>query len=426
MKIIIIFLTSLFFQIVEADINIQTISDNKNYLHVKIDTLPIVDVNISFTKGSINDGDYPGLTNLMLNTIMASDINNQRVISYFEDVGAQLAYSVNKESLSITIRSLSDLKQVLYLTEIINKTIWTDKINENILKLEKEKVIRKIGESKKSPRTILESSISERLFENSGLSHEVIGHVGSIKNITSKMLLDHRNKMFNLDNLQINIVGDIDTNSAKKVISIISAKLLNLKTSKKNTYGIKYSNHHTEFDSSQSHLAFIIPAVKRDNPDYHNLLVANYFFGGGGFDSWLMQEIRVKRGLSYSVSSYLGSYKNQGYLRISLQTKNSNLKLTKEIIFKQLERLKKFDVSDNKIEIAKNSILKNFEMRADTNRKILNLISAINYLGLPLNYFQDYKNKLMKVNKETIKNALGSSIDFDNISILSVGKSIEQ
>ncbi len=425
MRILIILLISLMFQIVEADMKIQTISDNENYLHVKIDTLPIVDINISFNKGSINDGDYRGLTNLMLNMIMASNINDQKVISYFENVGAQLAYSVNKESLSITIRSLSDLNQVLHLTGIINKAIWSNNINENVLKLEKEKIIRKIGESKKSPRTILESSISERLFENSGLSHQVIGDEESIKKITRKIILDHRNKIFNLDDLEINIVGDIDTNSAKKVISIISSKLSNLKISTKNNYQIKYSNYHTEFDSTQSHLTFIIPAVTRNNPDYHNLLVANYFFGGGGFDSWLMQEIRVKRGLSYSVSSYLGSYKNQGYMRISLQTKNSNLKLTKEIIFEQLERLKKFDVSDNKIEMVKNSILKNFEMRADTNRNILNLISAINYLGLPLNYFEDYKQKLMNVSKETIRNSLDSSIDFERISVLSVGKSIE-
>ncbi len=425
MKILIIFLTFLFSQIAVADIKIQTISENENYLHVEINTLPIVDINISFNKGSINDGDYPGLTNLMLNTIMASDINNQKVISYFENVGAKLAYSVNKESLSITIRSLSDLKQVLDLINIINKTIWNNNINENILKLEKEKVIRKIDESKKLPRTILESSLSERLYENSGLSHQVIGTIESVENITSKMILDHRNKIFNLHDLEMNIVGDIDTNSTKKIISLVSGKLSNFKIVEENKYSIQDSNHHTEFDSTQSHLTFIIPTVTRKDPDYHNLLVANYFFGGGGFDSWLMQEIRVKRGLSYSVSSYLGSLKNHGYMRISLQTKNSNLELTKKIIFDQLDKLKKFDVTDNKIEIVKKSILKNFEMRADTNRNILNLISAINYLELPLNYFEDYKKKLMSVNKKTIRNALDSSIDFERVSILSVGKTIE-
>ena len=190
-------------------------------------------------------------------------------------------------------------------------------------------------------------------------------------------------------------------------------------------YQIKKTDYHTELNSTQSHLAIIIPSVTRNHPDYHSLLVANYIFGGGGFGSWLMKEIREKRGLSYSVYSYLGSNKNQGYMRITLQTKNENLALTKKIIFSQIERLKKFDVKENKIETVKKSILKNFEMRTDTNRKILNLISAINNLNLPLNYFENYKNKLMSVNKESIRKALDSSIDFENISVMSVGKSIE-
>ena len=64
-------------------------------------------------------------------------------------------------------------------------------------------------------------------------------------------------------------------------------------------------------------------------------------------------------------------------------------------------------------------------MKTDTNKKILNLVSAINYLNLDLNYFENYKAKLDKVSKSTIKDTLMNSIDFNNISILSVGKTIE-
>ena len=64
-------------------------------------------------------------------------------------------------------------------------------------------------------------------------------------------------------------------------------------------------------------------------------------------------------------------------------------------------------------------------MRADTNQKILNLISSINYLNLDLNYFENYKNNLKQVNKDSIKAALNRAMDFDNISVVTVGKSIE-
>ena len=42
-------------------------------------------------------------------------------------------------------------------------------------------------------------------------------------------------------------------------------------------------------------------------------------------------------------------------------------------------------------------------MRVDTNKKILNLVSAVNSFDLNLNYFEDYLEKLSKVNKSSIK-----------------------
>ena len=80
-----------------ANVKINTIENNENYLYVHLNTLPIVDINIVITKGSNSDGKAPGLTNLMLNSLLASEIENRKLISYFEDVGAKLSYSVNKE-----------------------------------------------------------------------------------------------------------------------------------------------------------------------------------------------------------------------------------------------------------------------------------------------------------------------------------------
>jgi zinc protease len=46
------------------------------------------------------------------------------------------------------------------------------------------------------------------------------------------------------------------------------------------------------------------PGYKRSDPGLLPLLVGNYVLGGGGFVSRLNNEVRQKRGLSYSVYSY--------------------------------------------------------------------------------------------------------------------------
>ena len=425
MKYIILLVTLFSTTILYAAPKINSVANNNNYLFVQLETLPIIDINITFKNGSFADGELKGLTNLSLNTIMSSNVHNKKIISYFENIGAKLSYSTGKESLSITIRTLNDIDQALVLTNIINQALRTEILDSNVLSLEKDRTLRGIEDSTKQPATLLNSSISAKLFPNSGLAHEVIGNKNSINKITDTQIINHIKKIFNLEDIEITIVGDITKSSSKKLISSITNKLLINRTLEGSSYKMQASNHHTEFDSTQSHLAIIIPAIKRNDPEYHDILVANYIFGGSGFGSWLMEEIREKRGLSYSVYSYLASNRNEGYLKISLQTKNENLSLAKEIIIEQINRLEKFDVTEEKVTTVKKSLLRSFEMKTDTNKKILNLVSAINYLNLDLNYFENYKAKLNKVSKSTIKDTLMNSIDFSNISILSVGKTVE-
>ena len=100
----------------------------------------------------------------MLNTLLASEIENRKLISYFEDVGAKLSYSVNKESTSISIRSVNDLNQIEDLLKKINQALFINSIDSELLKLEREKIMRAISESQKKPSSVLETAVSEGLI----------------------------------------------------------------------------------------------------------------------------------------------------------------------------------------------------------------------------------------------------------------------
>ena len=167
MRYIILLVTLFSTTILFATPKINSVANNNNYLFVQLETLPIIDINITFNNGSFTDGELKGLTNLALNTIMSSNVDNKKIISYFENIGAKLSYSTGKESLSITIRTLNDIDQALVLTNIINKALRTEILDSNVLSLEKDRTLRGIEDSTKQPATLLNSSISAQLFPNS-------------------------------------------------------------------------------------------------------------------------------------------------------------------------------------------------------------------------------------------------------------------
>ncbi len=67
-------------------------------------------------------------------------------------------------------------------------------------------------------------------------------------------------------------------------------------------------------DIPQSVALFGLGAMPRKDPDFMTAFVLNQIVGGGGFASRLMEEVREKRGLAYSVYSYLQPFRHTSLL----------------------------------------------------------------------------------------------------------------
>ena len=87
---------------------------------------------------------------------------------------------------------------------------------------------------------------------------------------------------------------------------------------------IAASEQRIPHPASQSHILIGAPGIARGDPDYFPLMVGNYTLGGGGFESRLMNEVREKQGLAYSVYSYFMPLKQPGAFQIGLQTKKGS------------------------------------------------------------------------------------------------------
>jgi zinc protease len=128
----------------------------------------------------------------------------------------------------------------------------------------------------------------------------------------------------------------------------------------------------------------------------------NYILGGGGFSSRLVEEIRNKRGLAYSVASFFDPGKYQGSFQIVLQTKNSSAREAIDLSFREMERMRKEGVSEKELEGAKKYLIGSFPMRLNTQGKLSNFLSQVEYYGLGLDYPEKYPSLIRSVTKEDI------------------------
>src|SRR5256885_10538294 len=80
-------------------------------------------------------------------------------------------------------------------------------------------------------------------------------------------------------------------------------------------------NENIPFASAQAQVLIAQPGIARNSPDFMAVLVGNHILGGGGFTSRLTEEVREKRGLSYSVYSDFSPGLDAGAFTIALQTR---------------------------------------------------------------------------------------------------------
>ncbi|HXX36021.1 MAG TPA: insulinase family protein, partial [Thermodesulfobacteriota bacterium] len=108
------------------------------------------------------------------------------------------------------------------------------------------------------------------------------------------------------------------------------------------------------------------------------------------------------RGLAYSVASFFDPGKYPGSFQIVLQTKNSSAKEVISLSLQQMEQMQKELVSDNELEGAKKYLIGSFPMRFDTQSKLANFLTQVEYYGLGFDYPEKYPTLIQSVTREEV------------------------
>ena len=173
--------------------------------------------------------------------------------------------------------------------------------------------------------------------------------------------------------------------------------------------------------ATQSHILIGAPGVARNDPDYFALYVGNYILGGGGFVSRLMNEVREKRGMAYSVYSYFIPMQQPGPFQIGLQTRKDQADEALKLVNKILHDFIEHGVTEKELVAAKQNIINGFPLRIDSNRKILDYLSAIGFYHLPLTYLDDFPSRVSKVTAADIQAAFKRKVNPDALATVMVG-----
>jgi zinc protease len=176
--------------------------------------------------------------------------------------------------------------------------------------------------------------------------------------------------------------------------------------------------------SVQSQIAIANLAIKRSDPNFIPLMVANQVLGGSAA-SRLFMDLREKRSLTYGAYSRLDETVDVGAIRASAAVRTQVTGAAMDGFFEHLERIVKEPTPQPELEDAHRFLADSFPLQIETNDRIAELVSDLRTFNLPEGYWDNFRSSIRKVSSDDALKAAQAYIHPDREVIVVVGKAAD-
>jgi len=172
----------------------------------------------------------------------------------------------------------------------------------------------------------------------------------------------------------------------------------------------------------QSLVTFAAPAMTREHPDFYTAVVLNYTFGGGGFESRLMKDLRVEKGLTYGVYTSVSAGDKLQLWSGGGQTKNESAGEFIAAVKANMTKMVEDGMTEQELADAKSYLTGSYPLGFDSNAKIAGNMMGVRLDGLPVDFFDKRNAMVEAVTLEDVNRVAREYLSPDNFTFVIVGE----
>jgi len=391
--------------------------------------LPLVTVTATLrTGGWLDPTDKVGLaamTGAVMRTGGGGSLSAEQVDAELEQFAIDVSIGISRQSGSASLDVLS--KDVDRGLEIFAGLIRTPAFEPTRVELAKLQAMEGIRRRQDNPGSVVSREFAKLLY---GADHPTAreSSVDSIARITRDDLVAFHRNTIHPNGVILGVTGDFKrdqmlTSLRKTFGDWKQGSVPELKISDAQEPGVSSPVvRFVDKDTSQTHLRVGHLSIKENDPDYVALAIANDILGGSSFRSRLFNDVRTKRGLAYSVGSRLNTgMHDQGVWLMRAETKMTSTQEVIERFVANIERIRAEPVTDAELAEAKEAYVNSFVFSFSSPSAIVSRLIELEYDGLPKDFLQQLRAKVVKLTKENVLAAAKKHLRPDRLKILAVG-----
>ena len=389
-------------------------------------SIPLLSVSCSFAGGaSLDQPSRKGTGNLVSGLLDegAGPYNSLAFQTRLEELAVRMNFDADRDSFSGSLRTLSANRDAAF--ELLRLALNEPHFEAEAVARIRRQILTGLIEAQEDPNAIVAKTWFATAFPDHPYGLPSRGSIETVKAITTEDLRGFMAKALARDRLTIGVVGDISAADLGPLLDKTfgalpaSTKIATVPETMPKGAGLLKV---VEKSIPQSRVMFGAPGLKRDDPDWYAAYVLNYVLGGGGFSSRLNEEVREKRGLAYSVYSYLYPLDHAAIHLGGVGTQNQRVEEALKVIKEQIARAGEAGITVDELANAKTFLNGSFPLRLTSSGRIARLLRAIQRENLGLDYLERRAVLINSVTLEDIRRVAKRLLRPENLLIVVVGQ----
>jgi zinc protease len=386
---------------------------------------PLITVDVGFRGGAAYDAAGREGTANMVSGLLdegAGEMDSRTFQTRLEDLQIRLRFSAGRDDFDGSLVTLSKNRDVAF--DMLRLALTAPRFDADAVARIRGQILSNLSRQQDDPGDIAQRAFYATIFPGHPYGRPVDGTPESVAAITADDLRGHVAACLTTASLIVSVVGDIDAATLAPLLDKTFGALPDTAVPPLPATAAAATGTQQVLDKAvpQTVISFGLPGIQRDDPDWYTAYVMNYVLGGGGFTSRLTEEVREKRGLAYSVYSYLYPLDASGLWVGGVATQNARAGESVQVIRDELARLRESGITAAELENAKAYLNGSFPLQLTSSGRIANLLTAIQRADLGIDYMARRPALIDAVTLEDVQRVAKRLIDPARLTVVAVGK----
>ena len=382
--------------------------------------VPVINLRLMVRGGSAHDPKgLPGISSMMATLVRegTQKRSSTEISDAIDFTGGSLSAGSGLDYCAVNMEVMS--KDIGVGLDLFADVSLNPSFPSEELERERKQRIAGLEALLEEPSAVASTVFSREVYGSHPYGQRSAGTATSLNQISRDNVVDFYNSIFIPDRSVLVAVGDFEN---EKMAELLRKAFGSWKAKKGRELGLPAPSHLSgrkivvvdKPDATQTQIRIGNIGVDIKNPDSFPLLVANTVFGSG-FTSRLVDELRVKRSLTYGANSGFPSSLAGGTYLISTFTKNETLIEMLDAIIEQLALYRKDGPTAEEIDKAKNYIAGSYARGLQSPGTIASRITDVELYQFPENYLETYIERIRSVKESEVRRVINERFFLDDL-----------